>query len=341
MKKFKYYIFAFLTVLFWSIYFPLGKYVLSYIDTTSFAFLRFFIGFLFLILFLSIKYLYLYLKIKFYKNNKNKIEKYNSFNFNIFKKNLKIFILIFLAGIIGITIHQYIQVKGLNLTTATNTTWIIAFVPIVTSLFSFIFLKENITKFQIIGMIIAFTGILILSDIFKINLNSISKEIAGNLLIFASCITWAIYTILNKKTFKYIEPLNALPLIFFVGITFLYIVIKFNKNIIDPFIIFKANNKKLVFYMLLIGIFPSGLGYIFWYSALNKIGANKTTFFVYLEPLLTTTLSISFLKEKLMPKHIISAILIISGLIIFEQYNFILFYYKQFSKNILKSLNKS
>ena len=133
----------------------------------------------------------------------------------------------------------------------------------------------------------------------------------------------------------------ALPLIFLVGITFLYIVIKFNQNFIDPFIIFKGNNKKLIFYMLLIGIFPSGLGYIFWYSALNKIGVNKTTFFVYLEPLLTTTLSISFLKEKLMFKHIISAFLIITGLIIFEQYNFILFYYKRFSKNILKSPNKS
>ena len=51
-----------------------------------------------------------------------------------------------------ITAHFLIQITGLRYTSATNTGWIISITPLVTVALSYVFLKEQISRFTIIGI---------------------------------------------------------------------------------------------------------------------------------------------------------------------------------------------
>ncbi|MEE9442162.1 MAG: DMT family transporter [candidate division Zixibacteria bacterium] len=70
-------------------------------------------------------------------------------------------ILLLFCGII-IAAHLLIQVEGMKTTTATNTAWLIATIPIFIAVFSIIFLKERLYFFQIGGIAIAAMGVILL-----------------------------------------------------------------------------------------------------------------------------------------------------------------------------------
>ncbi len=297
---------AFLAVFFWSVYFPLAKNSLSKISVESFALLRFFFGFITLVVFIKFSKKYSF------KKSLNKI-----------KNNRNLAIIILFAGFIGIFLHQFIQVSGINKTSASNTAWILAFIPAITFILSLIFLKEKSTYIEIIGLIIAFLGVVYLTTDFKFDLSRYSNndKIIGDLLVFGSCITWSIYTIINKKILKYLKPIEALPHIFFVGLVFLIIlnILKSNNFIKE---LLSLDIKSFVV-VLLTGVFPAGIGYIFWYDAISKIGASRTTFFVYLEPFLTMITAAFISNEIIELNSIISGIIIIVGLLIMEFDNYL------------------
>ena len=295
------YLEAFLAVFFWSVYFPLAKNSLDNISVLSFATARFFFGFLTIFIFTIMKY-----RKQYFIKVSNYI------------KDPKIFLFIILSGFIGIFLHQFIQVEGISRTTAGNTAWILAFIPGITFVFSLVFLKEKANIIEIAGFIISFISVIYLTTGFKVNgvFGGDNIVLFGNLLVFGSCFTWSIYTVLNKKLLQVIKPLELLPMVFFTGLLFLILlnIIKGNNPVKELL----ANNFGTIFTVILTGIFPAGIGYIFWYDSLKKIGASRTTFFVYLEPFITM-ITASFLRgEVVLLSSIMAGVLITIGLLIME-----------------------
>ena len=79
-------------------------------------------------------------------------------NFSI---NLKSHGWIFILAMIA-TFHLWIQVTGLQYTTASNTGWIIGTAPIFMAILGLIFFKEKVTILQLAGILIAMFGLLLL-----------------------------------------------------------------------------------------------------------------------------------------------------------------------------------
>lgn len=201
--------------------------------------------------------------------------------------------------------HLWIQVTGLQYTTATNTGWIIGTSPVFMAILGFIFFKENLTLLKISGIVIAFAGLLLLltnGDISK--LNFLTHK--GDYLILASAFTWSVYSIVNKKI-----TINYPPL---MTIFFLFVMMAI---IIGPFTInneyFQATlhlSFKAWGAVLFLGIFCSGISYVLWSQALSEMEATKTGAFLYFEPFVTVISAWVLLNEN------ITSMIIISGLII-------------------------
>lgn len=116
-------------------------------------------------------------------------------NFTLQKKDLKG---IFILSIISIT-HLWIQVTGMQYTSASNTGWIIGTVPVIMAIMGFIFYKERMNTQQLIGAAIAFSGLLVL--ISNGNLTSISFiSNYGDLLVLGSAFFLEYLFILWKKS---------------------------------------------------------------------------------------------------------------------------------------------
>ena len=221
-----------------------------------------------------------------------------------FSIKLKSHLWILLLALIA-SFHLWIQVTGLKYTTAVNTGWIIGTAPVFMAVLGSIFFKEKLTVLKISGILVAFSGLLLLiskGDISK--LSFISHK--GDFLILASAFTWSVYSMVNKKI-----TINYSPV---MTILFLFIMMAI---IVGPFTInnqyFDAISKmsiKVWGSVLFLGIFCSGISYVLWAKSLSEMEATKTGAFLYFEPFVTIIAAWLLLNEN------ITVIIIISGLII-------------------------
>ena len=227
-------------------------------------------------------------------------------NFSINRKDLKG---IFLLAIVSIT-HLWIQVTGMQYTSASNTGWIIGIIPVIMAIMGYLFYKEKMGPMQITGALIAFSGLLIL--ISKGNLASINFiSNFGDLLVLGSAFTWSIYSFLGRKvTLNYPPALTILYLFItmFVLLSPITISIKFFNSILS---LSSIDWGALIF----LGFFCSGLAYVLWAEAMNELPANRVGAFLYFEPFVTVFTAWIFLHEDITLLMLGSGILIIIGVI--------------------------
>ena len=207
--------------------------------------------------------------------------------------------------------HLWIQVTGMQFTTAANTGWIIGTAPIFMAIVGFIVFKESLTAVRIFGILLAFFGLLLLmsnGDISSIDL--LSNK--GDFLILASAFTWSIYSAVNKKISLSYSPL--------LTILFLFLLMAI---IISPFSINSSAFHSVVelstkgwFAILFLGIFCSGIAYVLWAQSLKEMDSVKVGAFLYFEPFVTVFAAWLMLREDITFLMILSGIIISLGVMI-------------------------
>jgi len=263
--KFKAYFLVLLTTFFWGLTFHLSKYALGYISPLQVAVYRFFYASIFLILYISF----------IYKINVLKTLQYLFFKFKI--KYREIFIMSF----IGIFIFNYFFYKGIKLTNPATSAILMASNPALTSLILRILKKEKQNFYRILGIFISFIGVFI-TIVNSYKNKNIFPWNWGDFFILIASLSWAMYGILGKdfiekqsKNFNETEitiiniVLGTLMLVFSSIFDQTFLKIHYNAFRFDIFLI-----------LIFMGIFSSGLAYIWWYQSIKIIGTTKTSIFM-------------------------------------------------------------
>ena len=228
-------------------------------------------------------------------------------SFSINPTDLKgVFVLALIASF-----HLWIQVTGLQYTTAANTGWIIGLAPVFMAILGFLFFKEKINLVQTLGIVIAFSGLLMLiskGDLSSIDL--ISNK--GDLMILTSAFTWSVYSLVGKKVTLNYPPIMTILYLF---IMMLIIVSPFtiNSNNFNDVINLSLKGWLSIFFL---GILCSGLSYVIWAEAMNEMPASKVGAFLYLEPFVTVFTAWLLLSEKITLLMMISGLIIIGGVVL-------------------------
>lgn len=197
-------------------------------------------------------------------------------------------------GFLGITLHQWLQSTGLVTAAATTTGWIVASMPIFIALLGWVFLKEKFTVFQTIGMLLSAFGVLVV--VTRGNLSQIFSGVSfspGDLLILISAPNWALFTVLSRRGLKRYPAILMMFYVMAFGCLF------------NALWFIGEGGVKLIGSMpwngwisiLFLGIFCSGLAYIFWYDALQTLSAAKTGAYLYIEPVITLLIAAVLLHE--------------------------------------------
>ena len=227
-----------------------------------------------------------------------------------FSINFKSHSWIFILALVAV-FHLWIQVTGLQYTTASNTGWIIGTAPVFMAILGLVFYKEKITLLQFLGILVAVAGLLLLigkGDITNIGL----IENQGDLLVLGSAFTWGVYSMVNKKISLSYSPLMTILYLFLMMAV---IIIPFNLNTET---ISSVINLSLISWMwiLFLGIFCSGVAYVIWAQALRDMESAKVGAFLYFEPLVTVIAAWFFLREEITLLMILSGLLITAGVFI-------------------------
>lgn len=209
------------------------------------------------------------------------------------------------------TIHLWIQITGLQYTSASNTGWIIGVTPVFMLILGLIFFKEKITAVQLAGIIISFFGLVLLvskGDLSSINL--ITNK--GDLLVLLSAVTWAIYSIVGKKI-----TLNYSPL---MTIIYLFLIMSVY---IAPFTINGENISAVIHLsfhgwlaIIFLGIFCSAVAYVLWAQAMNEMPATRVGAFLYVQPFITFFAAWILLNEHVTFLTMVSGIIIVGGVVL-------------------------
>jgi drug/metabolite transporter (DMT)-like permease len=227
-----------------------------------------------------------------------------------FSLNLKSHGWIFILALVAV-FHLWIQVTGLQFTTAANTGWIIGTAPIFMAIMGLIFFKEKITLIRLLGIILAIFGLLLLfgkGDITRIGL----IENKGDLLVLGSAFTWGVYSTVNKKISLSYSPLMTI-LYLFLMMAIIIVPFNLDQETIDSVLHLSLLGWLMV---LFLGLFCSGVSYVIWAQALRDMESAKVGAFLYLEPLVTVVTAWFFLSEEITFLMIISGLLITIGVII-------------------------
>lgn len=213
-----------------------------------------------------------------------------------------------------ITAHFLIQITGLQYTSATNTGWIISITPLVTVALSYVFLNEQISRFTIIGIVIATAGILLLvshGDLMNFDwLRSI-----GDWMILISAHTWAIYTVATRDLTR-----SQSPLIVTIGVLIPTAVLMFAYMLFaSDWSSFLHLPAKVYVALGVLAILGTALAHWFWQEGVRGLGAARAGIFLYLEPIATTTLAVPMLNEEFGVFTAVGGLLVLAGVFIAQR----------------------
>lgn len=218
-------------------------------------------------------------------------------------------------GFVGIFLHQMLQVHGLTLTTAVRTGWLIGVIPIWSAVLAAVFLGERFGPRKVFGLFLGTVGALLVITRGELSTRVLALPATrGDLLVLASTVTWAIYTILGRDTLKRVGSARATTAAMFAGWAMMI-----------PFFVSTAGwqeyrhlSSTSVIAIVFLSVGCSGLGYLFWYAALERIEASQVAAFLYLEPLVTLMAAVALLGESVAASTILGGVLVLVGVLIVQ-----------------------
>ncbi|MDD2973298.1 MAG: DMT family transporter [Lachnospiraceae bacterium] len=273
---------AALTILVWGTTYISTKVLLRYFQPVEILIFRFIIGFLFLIL-LNPKPL--------------KVERKHEIYF-------------IMAGLTGITGYYLLENVALVYTQATNVGVIIAVAPFLTAILSHFFLKtEKLHFYFIMGFVLAIIGICMISfngsSVFHLNP-------MGDLLAILAAVVWAIYSIVIKKVSEFgYGSIQTTRRTFLYGILFMIPAMFFMDYHPDYT---QFLHMEVMGNILFLGFGASALCFVTWNVAVKRLGAVKTSIYIYMTPVITTVTSVIVLHEKINLISVLGIICTMAGL---------------------------
>lgn len=219
------------------------------------------------------------------------------------------------AGLCGVCLYYLLENIALTYTMASNVGVIISVAPFFTAILSHLFLKqdEKLRANFFIGFIVAMLGIGLIS----FNGASLQLNPIGDLLALLAAFLWACYSILTRKisSFGYHTILTTRR-VFFYGILFMIPALFLFDLKLD---LSRFANTTYLLNILFLGLGASALCFVTWNFAVKRLGAVKTSIYIYLVPVITVAASVLIIHEPFTWITGIGTVLTFAGLLISEK----------------------
>ncbi|KRQ86536.1 putative inner membrane transporter yiJE [Caloramator mitchellensis] len=221
----------------------------------------------------------------------------------VLKKDDFVFLLI--EGILCIPVSMALLQLSVYFTKASTAAVVMSTNPIFMIVFSYFILNERINKRTAVSIFISFAGVLFIFNPLKL-----SYDIKGMLIALAAAVTFSLYSVLSKKRISvYGGYIFNFFSFLFGDVVLLILLLIFRVPILNGITI---KNIPVLIYM---GIFITGLGYIFYLYAIEKMSAAISSFVFLIKPAIAPLLSVLILKEQISSNVILGIMLIILGTI--------------------------
>jgi len=210
-----------------------------------------------------------------------------------------------LAGVVGFSPLLYL---GLRYSTAVNSSLIQGFSPLITALIAGLIIQEPVTRRQTMGAVLGLIGVVglisggSLTFLLRLEFNP------GDLILVASAVVWAFYSVFGRRVMRNRSPLSAVALSNFLCLPILAVAAVVELQYL-PLNLRPATMAAIAH----ICIVPTLIGYWSWNRSVHLLGAGGAMVFYNTLPLYGVVLGASLLGEPLGWTHLVFGGLILGG----------------------------
>jgi drug/metabolite transporter (DMT)-like permease len=210
------------------------------------------------------------------------------------------------VGALGVGATNMLFSSGVNLTNASDTALIYAVVPVWGMILGFVLGLERPTLRGILGVGIAFLGIIV---VVYGGLGGSGSSLEGNLLVLGATVCWGSYTVLSLSLLEKYSPLVvAAYTMLFGGLAALPLALPGLQSV--EWDAMSVGVWAAVAYST---VLVAAFGFFAWQKGASLLGANKVLVYQYLITLVGVISGIVFLGEELGVDKIIGGVIILSG----------------------------
>lgn len=221
-----------------------------------------------------------------------------------------------IMGILGgvfLSLHFLFWISSLKLTSVASSVVLVVTNPIFVGLFSYLFLKEKQPAELIAGIILSFSGAIIMavgdSGLQGLTLQNPSV-LLGDILAFLGAIMASGYLIVGSKLREEMDVLPYISMVYTFSAIFLLITSLFLG------ISFTGYKQSSYFYMVLLAIVPQLIGHTAFNWALKHLKASMVAITILGEPIGASILAYFIFKEKIQPCQSVGILFIFLAIII-------------------------
>ena len=215
-------------------------------------------------------------------------------------------------GLLGHTLYQLLFVHGMTLTTAANSSLLLATSPIWVAVLSYLLHIERISRVTWYGILLSFCGIIVLIMGGGGHVDLGGTTTRGDLLLLACAIVWAVHTTASKPLLARYSPLKLTSWAMLVGTIPLAIISIPAVRQQDWAAITPVGWIAFLFSTLLSVV----VGYLVWYTSVQRVGNARTAVYSNLTPVFAIIFAWIILDSTLMPLQLVGGAVVLAGLIL-------------------------
>lgn len=215
--------------------------------------------------------------------------------------------LFFVAAFFGLVLYFVFENSGLQYTTASNASMLVAAIPIFTLTIESIRHKQKLALFTLAMILVSIGGVYLI--LFEDGLPDFSSDtFLGNLLVFGAMMSWIAYTYVSKRLSTRYNSLKITTIQTFCSIP-----------LFVPFLLHEVPAWRMpsslsLLNLAFLGILCSAAAYVAFLYGLQKLGPVIPSAFLNLMPVVTIVTGMVLLAEIPTLTQIIGATLIIGSL---------------------------
>lgn len=211
-------------------------------------------------------------------------------------------------GVMGGSLYFLTENMALQYSTTANVSILVSTCPLITAvLVSIFYADERMNRRQICGSVVAFIGtvLVIMNGQYNLHLNPL-----GDTLALSAALTWGFYSLLMRRIMGRYGSDFITRKVFFYGVL----------TILPYFMLFPMELSWSMFTPVVIGnlIFlafvASTGGYLLWNWVMRKIGAVRSTNYIYLQSLVTMIAGAVILDERITLMGITGLVVLLVGM---------------------------
>jgi drug/metabolite transporter (DMT)-like permease len=214
-------------------------------------------------------------------------------------------------GFIGVFSYAFFLYGALQLLPAQEAFIINYLWPIMFVVFAVIILKEKMNWRKWLGVFFSFVGVVVVVSRGDFSLIHFNNSL-GILSALAGSVAYGLFSVLGKKH----DYEKFTSMMFYYLFSFIYAVIAVLLFSKIPHI-----SALQLLGLAWLGIFTSGLAYVFWFLALKHGDTAKMSNIIFITPFLSLVYIYFLVGEKILFSSIVGLVIIIAGILMQSLYN--------------------